>query len=132
MLWSFQCQDARRAENVREHFLAFLHTFASNNSDFAAAELIFGELVANVVRYAPGQVVIRVEWLAESPVLSVQDHGKGFEPNFDLPDDPLAEGGRGLYLVATLGRHVDVAMREGRGATVSVTLPVWRSRYNVA
>ncbi len=126
VLWSFQCEDARRAENVRGHFLTFLQTFAARNSDFAAAELIFGELIANVVRYAPGRVAIRVQWQDSSPVLSVQDHGGGFAPTFELPDDPLAERGRGLFLVAALGRHVDVETDDGRGTTVRVTLPVWR------
>ncbi|GAC1390579.1 MAG: hypothetical protein NVSMB31_07680 [Vulcanimicrobiaceae bacterium] len=126
MLWSFQCEDARRAENVREHFLNFLHTFAARHSDFAAAELIFGELIANVVRYAPGRVAIRVEWLEQSPVLRVRDHGKGFDPKFALPDDPLAESGRGLFLVQALGKHVDVESEQGRGTTVSVVLPVFK------
>lgn len=126
MLWSFQCEDARRAENVRQHFLAFLHTFAAPSSDFAGAELIFGELIANVVRYAPGRVAIRVEWQEQSPILTVEDQGAGFVPAFSLPEDPLAESGRGLFLVATLGRHVNVDTRGGGGARVRVTLPVWR------
>ena len=127
MLWSFQCEDARRAENVREHFLNFLHTFAADRSDFSAAELIFGELIANVVRYAPGRVAIRVEWHNESPVLHVQDHGAGFEPKFTLPEDPLAETGRGLFLVQALGKQVNVASTQGRGTTVSVVLPVFKA-----
>ncbi|MFN2528776.1 MAG: ATP-binding protein [Candidatus Baltobacteraceae bacterium] len=126
VLWSFQCEDARRAEHVRAHFLTFLHIFAASDSDFAAAELIFGELIANVVRYAPGRVAIRVEWQEASPVLSVQDHGQGFAPNFALPGDPLAESGRGLFLVSTLGQRVEVDSRGGRGTTVSVILPVTR------
>ena len=127
MLWSFQCEDARRAENVRAHFLTFLQTFAASSSDFAAAELIFGELIANVVRYAPGRVAIRVEWQEASPVLSVQDQGKGFTPNFALPQDPLSECGRGLFLVSTLGRGVEVVSGKGYGTTVSVRLPVTRA-----
>jgi len=127
VLWSFQCEDARRAEHVRAHFLTFLQTFAASNSDFAAAELIFGELIANVVRYAPGRVAIRVEWHETSPVLSVQDHGQGFAPTFALPEDPLAESGRGLFLVSTLGRSVEVDSCGGRGTTVSVMLPVSRA-----
>jgi len=127
VLWSYQCEDARRAEHVRAHFLTFLHTFAASNSDFAAAELIFGELIANVVRYAPGRVAIRVEWQETSPVLSVHDQGAGFTPSFDLPDDPLAECGRGLFLVSALGRGVEIDSCGGSGTTVSVKLPVTRA-----
>lgn len=112
---------------MRSHFLRFLQTFAASSSDFAAAELIFGELIANVVRYAPGRVAIRVEWQDVYPVLSVQDQGKGFIPTFSLPDDPLAEFGRGLFLVSTLGRGVEVDSHRGRGTTVSVKLPVFRN-----
>ncbi len=127
VLWSFQCRDARKAENVREHFLTFLHTFAACDSDFAAAELIFGELIANVVRYAPGRVAITVEWHDHSPVLHVEDDGTGFEPKFNLPEDPLAENGRGLFLVAALSKHVDVACDRDRGTKVSVVLPVFKT-----
>lgn len=127
MLWSFQCQDARRAENVRAHFLKFLYTFATRQSDFAAAEMIFGELIANVVRYAPGHVAIRVEWHDQSPVLHVADQGAGFDPKFALPEDPLAESGRGLFLVHALATRVEVDYAKGRGTTVSVVLPVFKS-----
>ena len=112
---------------MRAHFLRFLYTFAASTSDFAAAELIFGELIANVVRYAPGRVAIRVEWQDVSPVLSVQDQGKGFTPTFCLPEDPLAECGRGLFLVSTLGRGVEIDSRGGSGTTVSVKLPVFKN-----
>lgn len=127
VLWSFQSGDARKAENVRQHFLTFLHTFAACDSDFAAAELIFGELIANVVRYAPGRVAITVEWHDSSPVLHVEDHGGGFEPTFSLPEDPFSENGRGLFLVQALSKRVDVASDRDRGTKVSVVLPVFKT-----
>lgn len=44
-----------------------------------------------------------------------------------LPDDPLAEGGRGLYLIAHLALDVAVAARSTGGTVVSVTLDLKRA-----
>ena len=44
-----------------------------------------------------------------------------------LPEDPLAEGGRGLYLVARLALDVAVAARATGGTVVSVTLDLQRA-----
>ena len=60
--------------------------------DVAAAELIFGELLGNVVRHAPGLVEITLDWTAELPVLHVLDNGPGFQSRRSrerLPADAL-------------------------------------------
>jgi len=123
VLWSFQCQDARRAEHVRGHFLAFLHTFAADSSDFAAAELIFGELVGNVVRHAPGRINIRLDWTGSDAILWVADTGEGFESRSRLPD-AFSESGRGLFIVSTLAREFHIDKIEGDGTQACAVLPV--------
>jgi hypothetical protein len=65
-----------------------------------------------------------VEWSGEYPVLHVTDRGTGFIRNPALPMDPLSEGGRGLYIISSLGRNVAVERIPGYGNHVAVELPV--------
>lgn len=89
------------------------------------AELIFGELIGNVVRHAPGEIFVRLDWTTEHPVLTVIDTGNGFEYDPHLPRDMMAEGGRGLFIVSELASAVDIS-RNDRGTNASVTLPYTR------
>jgi anti-sigma regulatory factor (Ser/Thr protein kinase) len=83
-----------------------------------AAELALTELVANVVRHVPGRRCricfllqpggVRVEVADRCPELPVRAAG-----------DALAEGGRGLVLVAAVTDRWGVTVRpDGRGKTV--------------
>lgn len=87
------------------------------------SELIFGELVGNVAQHARGPVYVELRRTRSDAVLCVHDDGSGFELNPSLPDE-MCETGRGLYLVSALAKRVTVKRREGRGASVTVTLPV--------
>ena len=124
--WSFESNDAVAAQSVRASFVAALARDASADSDIGAAELIFGELVGNVVRYAPGPIDIDLEWTGEGPVLHVLDRGNGFDLRSTLPDDVMSERGRGLFIVAALGRDMRADRLSGRGNHVRVALPVKR------
>jgi len=101
-----------------------LHERASANSDFAGAELIFGELISNVVRHAPGPVQVRLDWSGKKAILSVHDEHAPFTPRFKLPDDIMAESGRGLYIARAYATSLDVTHIDGDGTKVSVGLPV--------
>lgn len=104
-----------------------LREFGTTNSDFAGAELIFGELISNVVRHAPGPVRVRLDWNGKKAVLSVHDEAQPFKPRFALPLDPMSESGRGLFIARALATSLDVTHIAGDGTKVSVGLPVWRS-----
>lgn len=69
---------------------------------------------------------VSVTWTGPRPELTVSDLGPGFELDPSLPPDPLAESGRGLFLVNRLAADLAVAVRRGGGATVRATLPVER------
>ena len=99
---------------------------ATESSDLAGAELIFGELISNVVRHAPGAVCVRLSWNRHKAMLSVHDEHAPFTPKFKLPDDPFAESGRGLYIAKALATSIAVTHINGDGTKVSVGLPVWR------
>ena len=100
---------------------------AAGNVDLEAAELIFGELIGNVVRHAPGPIDVQLSWGGNYPVLHVTDRGRGFIRNPSLPVDPLSESGRGLYIIALLARDVRVERIPGYGNHVAVELNVPRA-----
>jgi len=124
--WAFHSHDAMRAEGARSQFVERLRDLATAESDLAAAELIFGELIGNVVRHGPGSIDVDLEWEGERAVLHVMDRGPHFTPNAELPDDVWSEEGRGLFLIAALGEDLSYAPLPVRGNHVSVVLPVRR------
>jgi anti-sigma regulatory factor (Ser/Thr protein kinase) len=123
MGWRFQAADATEAVGVRHEFLAFLRESCTPDSDYDSALVVFGELVANVVRHAPGPIEIAVQCDATGAViLNVCDSGNGFSPVASLPPSTQL-GGRGLYMVSRLGSRLS-ATRTNGGNQVTVTLPV--------
>ncbi|MEA2721168.1 MAG: hypothetical protein QOJ39_3032, partial [Candidatus Eremiobacteraeota bacterium] len=124
--WAFESVDALAAQSVRSSFVAALAREASADSDLGAAELIFGELIGNVVRYAPGPIDIDLEWIGAVPVLHVLDRGGGFDLRSTLPEDVMSERGRGLYIVSVLGTDLRADRLPGRGNHVRVVLPIRR------
>ncbi len=123
--WSFDAENAHAAHDARSEFAAYLHERA-DDGDFEAAEIIFGELIGNVVRHAPGPIDVHVEWSGAYPVLHVTDRGGGFSRKPALPEDPLKESGRGLYIIESLARALNFERVAGYGMHVAVELPVRR------
>ncbi|MDP9018887.1 MAG: ATP-binding protein, partial [Candidatus Eremiobacteraeota bacterium] len=77
---------------------------------------------------APGIIDVCMEWTDSQPVLHVMDRGPGYSlGKAVLPDDPFAEGQRGLYIVAAVGSDFTVTPMPGRGTHAQVVLPVYRS-----
>jgi GAF domain-containing protein/anti-sigma regulatory factor (Ser/Thr protein kinase) len=126
MHWSFDARDARSTRDVRELFIAYLQAKGAPDADYAGAELVFGELLGNVVRHAPGVVEIEVEWRGDAPVLHVLDRGPGYDRLEQLPPT-FSETGRGLYLVATLTREFTVTRLPGYGSHARAVLPINRT-----
>ncbi|MBV9646120.1 MAG: SpoIIE family protein phosphatase, partial [Candidatus Eremiobacteraeota bacterium] len=124
VVWTFDADDAGSAQRARKEFIAQLREDASADSDFAAAELIFGELVGNVVRHAPGAIDIALEWRDGLALLHVIDRGPGFSAKHALRVDPMSEDGRGLWLVHLLGKGLRVERLPYFGNHVRVALPV--------
>ncbi len=110
----------------RRAFRDCLTSIAEPPSDVDAAELIYGELVANTVRYANGTVEVQLELVdKQPPVLVVRDYGPGLRCRpWSARRDPFAESGRGLGIVELLARDVEVDRAEGGGTVVRVVLPV--------
>jgi GAF domain-containing protein/anti-sigma regulatory factor (Ser/Thr protein kinase) len=124
--WSFDAENAKAAQDARGEFVQYLRDHAENPDEISAAELIFGELIGNVVRHAPGAIDIDLEWADHTPTLHVLDRGPAFNSDLPLPLDPLCESGRGLYIVRQLATDVRVEHVPGYGNHVTAGLPLRR------
>jgi len=120
----FRIADAGLASNARRIFRTYLVANTTADSDVDGAEMIFGELVANVSRHAPGRIDVELTWMDGGAVLEIRDRGKGFDFAVALPDED-AESTRGLYIVSVLGTGLKHTASES-GNVVSVQLPVRR------
>jgi anti-sigma regulatory factor (Ser/Thr protein kinase) len=125
IVWKVE-DEAERVLRQRRAFRECLTSIAEPASDVDAAELIYGELVANTVRYANGAVEVRLELVdSKPPVLVVRDHGPGLRCHPWTPRrDVYAESGRGLGIVELLAREVNVGDADGGGTVVRAVLPV--------
>jgi len=124
--WQFDAENAQAAQNARGEFVATLRQQAEPWADVSAAELVFGELIGNVVRHAPGPIDVQVDWSRPHPVLHVIDRGHGFVRDAALPADPFSEYGRGLYIVSKFARRVRFERIAGYGNHVAVELSLRR------
>ncbi|HEY1680997.1 MAG TPA: SpoIIE family protein phosphatase [Candidatus Tumulicola sp.] len=120
--WTFDTSDAETAHRARHAFVQALRDGGMSEDDTGTAELIFGELLGNVVRYAPGPIDITFDWNDEMPVLHVLDRGPGFTLVPRLPTDLLSERGRGLYIVWSLAEDFNVTERFDGGSHARAVL----------
>jgi anti-sigma regulatory factor (Ser/Thr protein kinase) len=101
------------------------------DDEMSSAELVFGELVGNVVRYASGSITAILDVSCPAPVLHVLDEGRGFEFRPRLPVDLLSERGRGLFLVTAFAEELSVERRRGGGSHARAVL-AGRTRHETA
>lgn len=145
MEWALEPADTAAVRRLRHQIMHALRRIATPEADLWAAEIVVAELLSNALAHTSGQAWITLRWDGMHPLLSVADLGPGFAPSNSnsngepglidaartlvprLPEDPLAEGGRGLYLVARLALDVAVAARATGGTVVSVTLDLQRA-----
>jgi PAS domain S-box-containing protein len=127
LCWVFEVDDVEAAHRSRHEFVSYLVSRGVSEQDVYAAELVFGELIGNVVRHAPGPIEITLDWSDVSPVLHVIDKGPGFQHIAKLPSDIFSENGRGLYLIASLTEDFHVDRQLGKGshawAVLALTAP---------
>jgi GAF domain-containing protein len=120
--WRFTSDDARAAQASRGEFCNRLRQkWTPENCD--VAEVIFGELLSNVVRHAPGLVELALEWRGERAVLHVLDRGGGYQRASTSRADVFSEGGRGLWLIDKMGGRLEFEPLPGFGMHTRVILP---------
>ncbi|MDP9024422.1 MAG: ATP-binding protein [Candidatus Eremiobacteraeota bacterium] len=127
MIWKFDATDGRAAGRAKAALLRSISSQADPSADLVLFELVFSELIANVARHAPKTAFVSFEWRDDGMVLHVDDNGPGFSGPGELPENPLCESGRGLFLVGHLSNKIDVSARSSGGSRVSVWLPVYRA-----
>ncbi len=120
--WSFTAENAQAANDARGDFVRYLRKHVRDQSAIEAAELVFGELIGNVVRHAPGPIDVRLEWSEERPRLHVIDHGEAFGGPAHLPSNPLSEDGRGLFIAEQLSKRLTFEHIPGFGNHVAAEL----------
>ncbi len=121
-IWSFVAEDARAAAEARSQFAEFLRTQRDDREFVSQSELVFGELLGNVVTHSPGPVEIQVFQDDRGIILHVIDSGSTFDFSRRLPSDVLSEGGRGLFIVQHLAREVSVEHVAHCGNHITVRL----------
>lgn len=122
--WRFDVGDPAAAYAIKRDFLAAVAEVVDRESDLEAAELIFGELIGNALRYAPGPLSLALSADTNGVHLHLIDEGPGFSCDPHLPDDLWSESGRGLFLISVLSRGVEITRLPGRGSYIRVALPV--------
>ena len=125
MEWALNGANAEAVTALRREIMAYLTRHAEPDSDLAGAEVVVAELLINAFQHAPGPAWVRTSWTRERPRLEVHDLGEGFTFRPSLPE-PVAEAGRGLFLVNALADEVEVAAKCQQGSKITVTLPVRR------
>jgi len=120
--WMFSSNDVAAAQDVKCEFSHVLAEHGLSDDALAAAELLFAELLGNVVRYAGGMTEVALDRSAAAPVLHVLDRGCGFRHMPRLPADVLSERGRGLYIVAALADDFTVSRRPDGGSHARAVL----------
>jgi PAS domain S-box-containing protein len=125
-IWRCDARDPYATRACRAQVMEFIRSVTTDAASLFEAELVLGELLANTVEHAPGEVEVQLDWRGEKPIVVVRDSGPGLrvQPR-PLPKDAFAEHGRGLYLVNALAEDVVVSPLE-RGTEIRATLPTRR------
>lgn len=130
-IWSFTSDNASDALEKRNDCAAALreHLSASSLKPSTLAQ-IYGELVSNVVRHAPGRIAIVLRLDTASATLTVTDSGKGEIRLPARPPDAYSEGGRGLLIVAHLAAGIHIARTPEGGTAICAVLPLLADELN--
>jgi anti-sigma regulatory factor (Ser/Thr protein kinase) len=127
--WVFDTADYATAQRSRAVFASVLSAGGMLEEDVFTSELIFGELLSNTVRYAPGSIEVVLDWSeASTAILHFLDSGPGFMLMPRLPSDLLSERGRGLFLIWSMSEDFNVTKRADGGAHARVVLSPRRKR----
>ena len=86
--------------------------------------VLINELVSNALKHGQGDIDVQISRREELAILTVTDHGPGFEADFD----PQRMKSTGLELIESVGRHdlmgtVSYANGPTGGGLVTVEFP---------
>jgi len=121
--WTFEVQDWSAATETRRSIVRVLHEYGATETDTGISELVFSELLGNVVRHGGDDVEFALDMSGDSPVLHALDRGPGFTYSARLPMDILSQTGRGLFIVKSLTHDLNVTRRNDGGSHARAVLP---------
>jgi anti-sigma regulatory factor (Ser/Thr protein kinase) len=122
--WDFDARNREAGRKVKRELLSALRGLGPDAPDLTITEIVFGELLSNVVKHTPGPARITFTLHDGHVVLEVHDRDRSFAGDIHLhgnasPPPADAESGRGLFLICALCTHVTVtATSEGKCTTV--------------
>jgi anti-sigma regulatory factor (Ser/Thr protein kinase) len=126
--WYFETDCPRDALAGRQLLERYLSDHTREGSDLFPASLVYGELLSNVIKHAPGGGV-RV-WLEphdDKFALCINDAGQGFsEGDVHRDPDDAAESGRGLFIVKQVCEQLSYRRVRPNGFVVRAVLPLNR------
>jgi anti-sigma regulatory factor (Ser/Thr protein kinase) len=126
-VWRFDAREVLVGRRVKRELLAALGALGPLQPESIIAEMVFGELLSNVVRHTPGAACVSFTVEDGHVVLSVEDYGAlysigglgihtGATPEY-------AESGRGLFMIAALCERIRIEpTRSGKITTVVLPL----------
>ncbi len=123
--WHLARGDFASASRARADFRRHLAQMCAPGSDLGGAEIVFGELVTNALRYSGTGATAEVLCHGDRITLEIEDGGAGFDAESVAgrarrPDEC---GGRGFEIARRLSRKVSVDVGAD-GCTVRADLPV--------
>jgi serine phosphatase RsbU (regulator of sigma subunit)/anti-sigma regulatory factor (Ser/Thr protein kinase) len=121
--WSFAVSDQNAATAARHEIVALLRDRGATDADTGLTELVFSELLGNVVRHCNDQVEFAVDLSGDAPILHALDRGPGFTYNARLPMDIMSDSGRGLFIVHSLTSDLTITRRAEGGSHARAVLP---------
>jgi len=121
--WSIAMLDRDVATVARRGIVRVLREYGATETETDIAELVFSELLGNVVRYGGDEVEFALDISGDAPVLHALDRGPGFTYSTRLPINALSENGRGLFIVQALTRDLNITRRNGGGSHARAVLP---------
>ncbi|HZO93269.1 MAG TPA: SpoIIE family protein phosphatase [Candidatus Baltobacteraceae bacterium] len=122
--YRFHSSDEAAAREARSALARLTDALHADADVRFAAELVFGEALANAVQHARGTVEVSFECPGDELVVVVRDHGNGLNHrSLRLPQDMMDEHGRGLFLIDALAERVTMQPWSG-GTEMRMVLPL--------
>lgn len=121
--WHFLAKDVRGVTTARREFTAHLRRLSRSEANLEAAALIFGELIANAIKYGDDPITATLERGEQYARLVIEDGGAGFSCEHLPAPEPTATGGRGFAIATKLARSIRLEQLSDR-FRITVELPV--------
>jgi serine phosphatase RsbU (regulator of sigma subunit)/anti-sigma regulatory factor (Ser/Thr protein kinase) len=123
--WRFDVADSDAAKAARRDMVTVLRRYRASEKDTATAELVFSELLGNVVQHGGGgEVEFALDLSGDRIVLNALDTGPGFTYMPRLPvNGDMGESGRGLFIVRSSTHELTFTRRVGGGSHARAVLP---------